>query len=303
MHGIVRQSFPAFLEPMEGNETCMYQDHEGQVTTGIGNMIDSSDVAWTLPRKHGVSWFHVDDMTREATQAEVAAEWRRVKNDPETKKTSHARATAKLVLTEQGVLDMLHGDLRDRERVLKRHGPFSRLEEWPADAQLGLFSMAWAMGSGFGPRFPNFSREVAGATPHWGEALTHCNMKNSWMIRRNAVSRGLFRNAHWATTEQQAFDRLYIVIPGRRPVLKLGDTDATHAGQGFDSDECVSDMQGFIQYPEAGTITGVFDQNTKVIVEGFQLYESTHDNNKNFPVDGEVGTLTWASLGYVVGRR
>lgn len=305
MHDIVRQSFASFLQPMEGKETCMYQDHLGLVTTGVGNKIDSPEQAWDLPRRHGVSWLHRHDRSVEASHAEVVAEWHRVKNDATLRRdVNKARETAQLVLSEQGVFDLLQGVLRDYESTLTRHGPFSRLDDWPADAQLSLFSMAWAMGPGFGPGWPKFSAAVDGPKPQWREALQHCNMVNSWMMRRNAVSRGLFRNADWATTEQQAFDRLYVAIPGRRPVVQKGDTDATHAGQGFDSDESVSDLQGFLEYLGFDIdVTGTFDQTTDDAVQGFQLFEKTLDNNHDFVVDGKVGLLSWAALGYVVSSR
>jgi hypothetical protein len=302
MFDIVRQSFAAFSVPMEGKLECMYPDHLGKVTVGIGNLIDSPEAAWET-RNHGAPFVHKSNPGVEATRAEVFAEWDRVKHDPEL--IGHlqlARARATLILTEQGILNLVDSKLLQFERQLQTHPAFSGLDDWPADAQLGLFSMAWAMGPGFGPSWPVFSAAVGGPKPNWFEAVVNCNMVNDWLIRRNAVNRGLFRNAAWAAEEKQAFDQLYIVVPGRRPVLRLGNTDADHAGQGYDSDDSVSTLQGFLGYLGfyARDITGELDDATDEAVRGFQLFERSLPHNSGFAVDGVVGQTTWAALGYVV---
>jgi putative peptidoglycan binding protein len=301
MHQTVRDNFFAFSKPMEGKVEFMYADHLGKVTVGIGCLIDSPEAAWDI-RNQGAPFGHKADRSREATRDEVFAEWRRVKDDPSLiGNLAEARRQAKLVLTDQSIANLLDRRLLSFEGTLKTHGAFSGLDDWPADAQLGLFSMAWAMGPGFGPRWPSFSAAVAGE-PNWFEAVHHCNMVNTWLIKRNAVNRGLFRNAAWAVDEKQAFDQLYIVVPGRRPVLRLNMTDDDHAGQGFDSDDSVSTLQGFLGYLGfyGGDITGVFDQATDDAVRGFQLFEKSLPNNDQFTVDGIVGQTSWAALGYVV---
>lgn len=304
MFDTVRRNFAAFSEPMEGKVECMYPDHLGLVSTGIGNLIDSPEAAWET-RSHGAPWVHKSNTAVEATRDEVFTEWRRVKGDPTLiGNLQKARNSAKLILTELGIRNLLDSKLLQFEGTLKRHPAFADLDSWPADAQLGLFSMAWAMGPAFGGQWPNFSAAVSGE-PDWFAATMHCNMVNSWLIRRNAVNRGLFRNAAWATSEKADFDQLYIVVPGRRPRLQLGATDADHAGQGYDSDDSVSVLQGFLQYLGFydGDVTGIFDRATDDSVRGFQLFEQTLPHNHEFAVDGIVGQMSWAALGYVVARN
>ena len=87
------------------------------------------------------------------------------------------------------------------EKVL--HGFFPDLDEWPADAQMGLLSMAWAMGPHFPRSWPHFSAacEVrqweAVATPHG--VPSSCQMHeagtNASFKMRNAANLVLFGNA------------------------------------------------------------------------------------------------------------
>ena len=59
---------------------------------------------------------------------------------------------------------------------------FTALDTWPADAQLGLMSMAWAMGSAFptppppGKPWPNFTK--ACKEQDWEGAAKDCKMTN-----------------------------------------------------------------------------------------------------------------------------
>jgi hypothetical protein len=78
---------------------------------------------------------------------------------------------------------------------------FSTLDTWSADAQLGLMSMAWAMGSAFptappptGP-WPNFTK--ACKDQDWEGAAKECKMKDAvgTQITRNDRNVILFRNA------------------------------------------------------------------------------------------------------------
>lgn len=305
MWDVVRDSFAAFLEPMEAKVAWMYQDHLGLVTVGIGNLIDSEDAAWAT-RDAGAPFVHKRDESVEASEAEVRDEWRRVKGDPSLKGKWHQAGHATtLKLTEDGIQALLQRTLADFESALLRVTEFSDLDEWPADAQLALFSMAWAMGPAFanGGKWPNF--RGACASHDWAAATTHCNMANSWTARRNAVNRGLFRNAAWVASASADSSRLYIVIPGNRPTLQLHATDSDHAGKGFDDDTSVSTLQTFLQWLGyyGGAVNGDFDEETDRAVRAFQQDE--HDLTKKmggFDVDGIVGRQTWAALGYVVPR-
>lgn len=303
MLGVIRDCFAAFSEPLAGKVTCMYQDQQGQVTIGIGNLIDSPEAAWAT-RGYGAPFIVGDDESAEAGEIDVKAEWWRVKNDPLLRGDWRlAYQVTQLRVTGTGVLNLLQRRLTDFESTLKRVTQFQDLDDWPADAQLALFSMAWGMGPAFarGGLWPEF--RAACAARDWLSAAATCNMKNTWQVRRNAVNRGLFRNAAWAVSEGIDATQLYLAIPGRRPVLRRGATDHDHAGQGFDSDDSVTTLQGFLQWLGfyAGPIHGSFDEGTGDAVLGFQRAEDELTRNKGgFSVDGTAGPITWSALGYLV---
>jgi hypothetical protein len=299
MHDIVRDSFYAFSKPMEGEVRWMYQDHLGKVTVGIGNLIDSAADAWAT-RDRGAPFLHKDSQA-EATREEVESAWQKVKDDLSIRgKWPLAENLSDLRLSPEGVVALLTATLSGYEATLKEVPEFADLEAWPADAQLGLFSMAWAMGPWFahGGKWPRF-RAACGAQS-WLEAVTQCNMSNDWLVKRNAVNRGLFRNAAYAAEQQADPDQLYLAVPGNMPVLKTGSTDQELAGEGFDTDEPVSTLERFLAWLgfDPGGQDGVFDEGTNRAVVAFQQQEQ--QLTASFTVDGIVGRTTWAALGYVV---
>jgi hypothetical protein len=306
MHEPVYARFAAFSEQLEGKVPCMYQDHLGKVTVGIGNLIDSEDAAWGT-RAYGAPFVRKAPDATEATESEVRDEWRRVKHDSSLKGNWHlADAVTNLRLTDVGIANLLDRVLAQFESVLRGVPQFAQLDDWPADAQLALASMAWAMGPYFahGGKWPNF--RAACDSRDWIAATTHCNMVNAWLVKRNAVNRGLFRNAAWAAAESRDTTQLYISVPGNRPVLSLGSTDAGDAGQGYDTDDSVTTLQGFLQYLgfHGAEVNGTFDASTEASVRTFQSAENDLTATEGgFDVDGKAGPITWAALGYVVPRN
>jgi hypothetical protein len=194
MQPAVRNAWRAFNQPFEGLTSWMYLDIRGLVTTGMGNLIDP------LPAALELTWRHEDDTA--AAQADVIAEWNRIK---ENIALAHqgalaARAIASLHLADSDINALILRRLASDEAIVKAYPAFAGLEEWPADAQLGLMSMAWAMGAGFGPHFPNFSH--ACAARDFATAATDCEMDasaNPALARRNAADRQAFLLAANAT--------------------------------------------------------------------------------------------------------
>jgi peptidoglycan hydrolase-like protein with peptidoglycan-binding domain len=304
MHDIVRDSFYAFSEPMEGEVSWMYTDHLGKVTVGIGNLIDSPTDAWRT-RELGAPFFREGDGA-EATYEQVDAAWHRVKNDGSVRgKAQMAKALTDLRLTPDGIAALLASTLAAYESTLKEVAEFAVLEDWPADAQLGLFSMAWAMGPWFAhqDRWPAF-RGACGAAD-WLTAARQCNMSNSWLVKRNAVNRGLFRNAAYTVATNADPSELFLAVPGNMPVLKLGVIPDEFTGQGFDSDEPIATLEGFLSWLgfDPGAQDDWFDDATHNAVAAFQRHEHELTADRGgFTVDGIVGRTTWAALGYVVPR-
>jgi peptidoglycan hydrolase-like protein with peptidoglycan-binding domain len=262
----------------------MYLDQLGKVTIGVGNLIDSEQAAIDL-RRYGAPLLDTNDA--EVADDEIRAEWQRIKN-----KTGGFT----LHISDAGIVSLVAKRVAECEAdLIATYSEFTDFGDWPADAQLGLLSMAWAMGSRFATGWPGFRGAVA--AKNWRAAAANCNMVNSWLIRRNAVNRGLFRNAAW-WLEQPTFDAstLVIDIPGSRPTVRLNDKDSG-------SDDNIASLQRFLTwfgFPAAAT--GTFDAATDTAVRQFQQAENALHNGSGFGADGVVGQLSWAALGYLVPR-
>lgn len=175
-----------FTGLFEGVVPWMYNDVKGLVTVGIGNLVDPIQFALPLP-------FMRPDGSP-ASRDEIAAEWLRVKNDPDAARLGHlsTKAITRLRLTGEGVADLAARKLAQNERHLI--GRFPAFEAWPADAQLATLSMAWACGPAF--RFPLL--EAALRKQDWHLASVECHIDdrgNPGVTPRNHANRACYRNA------------------------------------------------------------------------------------------------------------
>lgn len=189
MHKDVRRIFPEFTAKFEGRVPWMYQDVKGLVTVGLGCLIDPACNAQGLP------WVHISD-GHPASTGEIDLEWIRIKRAKGLAKKGHLAAAllVRLKLTDEGIDILACVRLDKNEQFLKKF--FPDFESWPADAQLGVFSMAWAMGADFVLQFPKFS--AACKERNWTAAAEHCLMKstnNPGLIPRNKANVKLFTTA------------------------------------------------------------------------------------------------------------
>lgn len=186
MRPSVRDAFYAFTAKYEGVVSWMYADVKQLVTTGVGNLIDPVALAVGLP------WKRPDGTV--ANTSEVVAEWWRVKNDVTLSMRGHRAAAlvTKLRLSDDAVRELVFRKLDecDRDLAVRFHG----WDNFPADAQLGLLSMAWAMGAAFS--FPMFEKCVREGD--WFGAAAECRIQdhdNPGVRPRNGANRLLFLNA------------------------------------------------------------------------------------------------------------
>lgn len=181
MRASVRAIFPSFTASFEGYTTYMYLDVLGNVTTGAGNLIDPMSVALTLPWK-------VDGA--QATAQQIANAWQTVKNRTDLERgggDAYAALTNVRLSTSDVDILVTQRLLSDETELVRRYPSF---ESWPADAQLGILSMAWAMGPDF--NFPEFRAAI-----NRGDFLTaaaQCHMSNG-DPDRNAAQAALFTAA------------------------------------------------------------------------------------------------------------
>ncbi len=197
MHSSVSKQFRAFNEPFEGVVPYMYLDILGLVTIGVGNLIDPISAALGLP-------FRYKSKATNGTPGQYAktnvieAEWRLLKSKTELARQGH-RACAKytnLELDNEAIDALILKRLTQNESFLKRQKPFIDFENWPADAQLALLSMAWAMGPGNLHKWTTFSK--ACENKDFNTAAENCKIReagNPGVIPRNKANKHLFQNA------------------------------------------------------------------------------------------------------------
>jgi GH24 family phage-related lysozyme (muramidase) len=231
MQESVKARFRGFNEPFEGMVPFMYLDVKGLVTVGVGNLIDPLELALEL----AFQWkdkLGVANPGQAATEQEITDEWTRLKNNTALAQKGH-RACEPLTDLEinNDVLDgLIARRLAGNESFLKRQKPYLNFDNWPADAQLGLLSMAWAMGPGGPPNFRRFS--AACEKMDFIGAAAECKMSevgNPGLAPRNRANKMLFENAAVVLAGESAgtFQRAILYYP-----QALSKQVAVSAGQG-----------------------------------------------------------------------
>jgi len=176
MRAAVVQEFVAFSTQYEGAVDFMYLDVKGLVTTGVGDLIEPITLAQKLP------W--TCSYTRAATPSEVTAGWHAVKARQDL--TQHGGMAYKNVcdlrLSQAAIADLVKQRLADNEAQLKHYLP--GWDSFCADAQLGIMSMAWAVGSNFPRVFPSFTR--AANAGNWLTAAAQSHISDGAVARNEA---------------------------------------------------------------------------------------------------------------------
>ena len=205
MRQSVRQIFPSFSVRFEGRVSWMYLDIKGLVTIGIGNLIDSENVTAQLP-------FFQKGSGAPASKEAIVAEWRLLKTRQDLAAKGHraCEAITNLRLTDAAIDDLVLQRLELNETILKR--TFAEWDSWPADAQLAVLSMAWAMGAGFPASWPKFTaackaRDFIAAR---GESQMN-DVGNAGLKPRNAANALLLANA--ASVVDLALDPAELIYP------------------------------------------------------------------------------------------
>jgi hypothetical protein len=197
MFPAVQSTFPTFSAKFEGRVQYMYLDVRGLVTVGVGNLVDPVALAQALPfrfkNKPGIT-----APGFAATPNQIEAEWQTLKNDTSlaTKGFTACEPITQLELSGDAIDSLILERLTGNEGFLKRQPWFQNFDSWPADAQLGLLSMAWAMGPAGPGAFPNF--RAACQKLDFNTAAAECKMNeagNPGLVPRNQANFTLFSNA------------------------------------------------------------------------------------------------------------
>lgn len=195
MRKAVRDAFIGFTVPLEGKVAYMYVDVKGLITAGIGNLADPVSLALSMPwQKDG----------RPATVAEIKADWTELKNadangDYRKRHHRYAAPLTDVRLTDEGIEKLVLAKLDSNYEYLKKNH-FPDLDNYSADAQLAILSIAWAAG-------PNWPRPTKGGFPKtklailagdWDFAAREGKINatgNPGVVPRNLANERMFLNA------------------------------------------------------------------------------------------------------------
>lgn len=194
MHDSVRSSFVRFSTPFEGALPYLYADVRGLVTIAIGVLVDPVQMALTLPLRR-------PDGTP-ATQAQIRDAWHAVKSDLRAAKEGHRRAAAlpanNLRLSAADVESITLRKLDANERLIAPR--YARWPEWPADAQLAVHSLAWAVGPHYPSKFPRCHGHLL--REDFASAAKEISINTT--PRRNAANIRLLESAARLVTAEQS---------------------------------------------------------------------------------------------------
>jgi hypothetical protein len=201
MHPSAQAVWHDFTIGFEGEVAFMYLDTIGLVTVGIGNLVDPVSAAVSLPFQFKAKNNAGKPAGQPATQAEIAAEWMHLKHHPKAEHLKNAghracAAETNLELDPRNLLALFNRKTASNEAYLTK--TFHDFSLWPADAQLSLMSMSWAMGPAFHKNWPGF--RMACLKKDFDTASANCNMKpgrkgDLAVLRRNAADKTMFANA------------------------------------------------------------------------------------------------------------
>lgn len=281
----VRAAWASFSEPLEGRVLHMYLDVKGLVTCGVGNLIDPIGEALKLP------WKYRDGTV--ATRVAVASAWQRLKNRPDLARRNvrHALELTQLALSDADVDALVDRKLDENEQFIKK--TLSHFGDMPADAQLGIMSMAWAVGPGFTRKFPAFTR--AAIAGDWAEACKErkiVEVGNPGIVPRNAANGLCFANAatviehdmpretlHWPDSAHAAAPVLPTIPPAPNlpsiplplpPTIRRGSPDS----------QSIALMQERLVYNGAKLkVDGKWGAMTAAALYDFQLTRGLHTTN------------------------
>ena len=211
----VQSAFLPFSQGLEGDLPYMYLDILGYVTTGVGNKVDPVGDAEGLP------WVNADGSA--ASSAEVVAAWNAVdaeRSDPKGQMqtsglaTHYGQAFAGLTsvhLTPAGIAQLFQRVVATDEAMLRTY--FPAWDSLPADAQMAILSMAWALGPGFPPQFPTFTAAVN--RRDFTAAAANASFRGAGVATRIAANKRMLANA--ATVEAAGSDPSVLYYPGAAP--------------------------------------------------------------------------------------
>lgn len=225
--------FISMTKDLEGADlTHMYVDtHKDSagnldplVTTGSGNLADPIEIALEM------EWRKPDGSL--ASHEEIAADWNAIKqwgrDNPELVlrggNTSAQKAITTLRLDRTALDRIFNARLQQNETLIRPLAP--QYDQWPASAQIGINSMAWAMGVGNVATFHKFL--AACNVFDFDTAAKEAHISNA-NANRNTDDHELFAEAAEVMRRGLNFELVFFPNTVASGILNAGQTIATAA--------------------------------------------------------------------------
>jgi hypothetical protein len=177
MHASVVPALRQFLGHGEGDINYMYLDSrpgDRKVTTGIGFLIDPLAKCLQEHSTNRLPWYRGGNR---ATDQEVRQEWEQVKGMQDFARGQSGRAfqgrtALDLRLQQHNIEQYFRQTAQDyRQQLMEGSQRFAQFDTYPADAQMGILALAWAVGAG-------------GILASYGNFRTACFRRN-WRVAGN----------------------------------------------------------------------------------------------------------------------
>ncbi len=221
----VVDAFAKTQQPWEGEADVMYTDVLGLVTTAIGYLIDSNSNKTPMANMSGyapallIPWVHKSD-GQPATQAEIIQDWQTVKNAHKQSGTfdlPNDKKITQLKIPQSVIQDLTASRMANNEKELVKSLP--GFAKFPADGQMVIHGMAWAMGGGFIPAYGFHAFADAVNRGDWIAAKANSNFKGV-SPERKAGHDKMFDNAAAVVANKLDYDTLW--YPGSAPTSAIG---------------------------------------------------------------------------------
>lgn len=213
MHRSVAEIFPfKFSSPLEGCFANLYPDSIGLLTAAIGNLADPVELALAMPWRLPSGEL--------ASRAQVTAEWHALKARPELATYKASSPAVKNVTTirlrDEDIIAVVTAKMLSNEKEMRKF--FPQWDDFPADAQLALFSLSWACGADFEVQFKNCTNSANRGD--WMSCAIEGKLKeagNPGLVPRNKQQVLCFHNA--AAAKEHSLDPETLFWPGAAPTV------------------------------------------------------------------------------------
>jgi hypothetical protein len=216
-------AYQKWTEIQEGRLPYMYLDVEGLVHTGIGNLIDASPSGSSAPWTPALAlpWKNPDGSA--ASPATIQAQWQAVKARQDLKGKGGGNAPFPSLTTirlSQADIDALFQKvLSSFTETIRKYYP--AIDSWPADGQMGVLGMAWALGPAFPPQWPKFTAAITKSPPDFAGAALESNIANG-NLSRNRSQLLMLQNADYV--QKNGLDPSKLYFPNSASSGQVGAT-------------------------------------------------------------------------------